>query len=75
MGKFEHFPNWSTRFIAFMQTKGLYKIVIGNEDIITRSDRIPENPSDDYRAARDAQQREQKIKVEEKEILCGATWH
>ena len=50
-----------------MQTKGLYKTLIGNEDTITRPDNLLENPSDVQQAALDTQQREYAIKVEEKE--------
>ena len=60
-----------------MQTKGLYKTLIGSEDIIIRPDNLPENPSDEQRAARDAQQKEYTIKVEQKKIttiLCGPIW-
>ena len=47
-----------------MQTKGLYKTLIGNKDITKRPDNLLENPFDEYRSARDAQQREYTIKVE-----------
>ena len=50
-----------------MQTKRLYKTLIGNEDKIRRPDNLPENPSDEQRLARDAQQRRYTIKAEEKE--------
>ena len=30
-GKGEEYPIWATRFVAYLQTKGLYKIVIGKE--------------------------------------------
>lgn len=32
-GKSEDFPAWSTRFLAYMQTKGLYKTAIGKDDV------------------------------------------
>ena len=31
-GKAQDFPIWSTRFVAMMQTKGLYKSLKGTEE-------------------------------------------
>ena len=31
-GKAQDFPNWSTRFVAIMQKKGLYKSLLGTEE-------------------------------------------
>ena len=62
-GDFEIFSTWNTRFMAFMQTTGLYKVLIGNGEIITRRNSHPENTSDEQQAARDAQQRDYTIKV------------
>ena len=31
-GKAQDFPIWSTRFVAMMQTKGLYKSLLGTEE-------------------------------------------
>ena len=70
----ENFPIWSIRFIAFMQTKGLYKTPIGHEDKIRRPDNLPENHSDEQRVTRDAQQKEYTIKVEEKENRNNIVW-
>ena len=52
-GKAEDFPTWSTRFIAFMQTKGLYKTLIGNENVVTRPVNLPNNPTKEPSATRD----------------------
>ena len=30
-GKAENYPAWSTKFTAYMQTKGLYKALLGKE--------------------------------------------
>ena len=73
-GKSEDFPTWSTRFIELMQTKGLHKTLIENEDIIRRPDNLPENFSEKQQASRDAQQREYAIKVEEKENRNNTEW-
>ena len=56
-GESEDFPTCSTRFIASMETKVFYKKLFGNEDIIRQPGNLPENPSNEQRAARDAQQR------------------
>ena len=66
LGKSEDFPIWFIVIIAFMQTKGLYKTLIGSEDIIRRPNNLPENPPDALRAARDSQRKEHTIKVEQK---------
>ena len=31
-GKLQEFPIWSTRFVAMMQKKGLYKSLLGTEE-------------------------------------------
>ena len=73
-GNSEDFPTWRTRFIALMQTKRLYKTLIGTQDTIKRPDNLPENPSDEKRAAGDARQREYAIKVEKKENRNNTVW-
>ena len=30
-GESENYPSWSTKFTAYMQTKGLYKALLGKE--------------------------------------------
>ena len=57
-----------------MQSDGLCKTLIVNEDIITRSYNLPINPPTQKRAARDAQQRKYTIKVEEKENPNNFVW-
>ena len=44
-----------------MQTKGLYKTVIGTEDAIRRPNNLPENPTDEDQAAHTAEQVEFRI--------------
>ena len=66
-GKTEKFAACCTGFIAFMQSKGLQKTLIGNEDKIRPLDNLPEDLSKKKRAARDAQQKEYTIECEEKE--------
>ena len=73
-GESEDSSTCSTRFIAVMPSKGLYKTLIGNEEIITRPDKLPENPSDEQRAARDAQQKEYTIKVDDNENSNKTVW-
>ena len=57
-----------------MQTEGIYKTLIVSEDIITPPDNLPENPSDEQLAARDAQQRQYTTKVEQKENRNNTVW-
>ena len=65
-GKSKDSPTWSTRFIAFMQTKSLYKTLIGEEDLIVRPRDLAENASEGQQAAHNAQQEQYRVKVEEK---------
>ena len=32
-GKSEEFPVWSTKFVVLMHTNGLFRTVIGNDDL------------------------------------------
>ena len=43
-GESEGFPTWSTRFIAFMRTKGLHKILIGNEKNVQKARQFSRKP-------------------------------
>ena len=62
-GTAEDYPAWSTKFTAFMQTKGLYKSLLGKEIIPDKITDLPEDSSEEQRA-----QREAKIQGRNKEI-------
>ena len=44
-GKSEDFPAWSTKFVALMHTKGLFRTVMGNDDLPEAEPTLPENPN------------------------------
>ena len=58
-GLVEDYPAWSTKFTALMQTKGLYKALLGNEVIPD-----PSAPIDETATA--AQRTEWEAKVKER---------
>ena len=60
------FPTWSTRFIAFMQTKSFYKTLIEEKDLIVRPRHLAENASEEQQAVNNAQQEQYRVKVENK---------
>ena len=53
-GLTEDYPIWSTRFLAFSQTKGLFDTLTGNERPPTPPTRLGNDPTDEARAAHDA---------------------
>ena len=63
----EDFPTCSTRFNAIIETKGLSKTVIRNEDRIIWPNNLPEHTSNEHRVAPDAQQTDYTIKIGMKE--------
>ena len=72
--KLEDFSNWSTRFVAFMQTKCLYKTLMGEEELMVRPRDLTENASEEQQAAHNAQQEQYRVKVEEKTIRNNTVW-
>ena len=46
-GKSEDFPAWSTKFVARMHTKGLFRTVMGNDDLSETEPTLPESPNAD----------------------------
>ena len=50
-GKSEDFPAWSTKFVALMHTKGLFRTVMGNDDLPEAEPTLPENPNADQMTA------------------------
>ena len=64
-GKAEDFPAWSTKFVALMQTKGLFKAVMGQDDAPDLVEPLADG-------ANPEQRREHETKVAEREkILKG----
>ena len=47
----EDFATWSTRFTAFMQTKGLLETLMGAEDLPNRPNVLGNEPTDGQKQA------------------------
>ena len=64
-GKAENYPAWSTKFTAYMQTKGLYKALLGKEIIPEEIAPLAEDASNEQKNAWDAKVRERNKQIEE----------
>ena len=80
-GKAQDFPIWNTRFVAMMQTKGLYKSVLGTEEQPNEPVPLANGASNDekknHKVLKDAYEKEV-ADIKEKwnnETLCGAIWY
>ena len=71
-GTAEDYPAWSTKFTAFMQTKGLYKSLLGKEVIPQEIPPLAEDASEQQRAERETkvQQRNKKLKISKSGIIA-----
>ena len=64
-GKAENYPAWSTKFTAYMQTKSLYKALLGKEIIPEEIAPLAEDASNEQKTAWDAKVRERNKQIEE----------
>ena len=64
-GKAENYPAWSTKFTAYMQTKGLCKALLGKEIIPEEIAPLAEDASNEQKTAWDAKVREGNKQIEE----------
>ncbi len=62
-GKAENYPAWSTKFTAYMQTKGLYKALLGKEIVPEEIAPLAEDASNEQKAEWEA-----KVQVRNKQI-------
>ena len=62
-GKFENFRAWSTKLVALMHTKGLFRKVMGSDDL-PEGPTLPESPNADQQAAYDTKMQEQAVERE-----------
>ena len=62
-GKAKNYPAWSTKFTAYMQTKGLYKALLGNEIVPEEIAPLAEDVSNEQKAKWEA-----KVQVRNKQI-------
>ena len=73
-GKAENYPAWSTKFTAYMQTKGLYKALLGKEIIPEEIAPLAEDASDEQKTAWDAKVRERNKQIEEIQERNNTVW-
>ena len=73
-GKFEDFPAWSTKFVALMHTKGLFRTVIGNDDLPEAEPTVPESPNADQQAAYDAKMQERAVLIQQRKNNRNTVW-
>ncbi len=62
-GKSENYPAWSTKFTVYMQTKGVYKVLLGKEIVPEEIAPLAENASNEQKAEWEA-----KVQVRNKQI-------
>ena len=73
-GKAENYPAWSTKFTAYMQTKGLYKALLGKEIIPEEIAPLAEDASNEQKTAWDAKVRERNKQIEEIKERNNTVW-
>ena len=64
-GAAEDYPAWSTKFIAFMQTKGLYKSLVAKEIIPQEIAPLGTDASEEQTAQRNAQVQQRNKEIED----------
>ena len=73
-GKAQDFPIWSTRFVATMQTKGLYKSQLGTEDQLEPAplaNRASNDEKKNHKVLKDAYEKEvADIKEKRNNVWC-----
>ena len=73
-GTAEDYPAWSTKFTAFMQTKGLCKSLLGKEIIPDEVADLPEDSSEEQGAQREAKIQERNKEVENIKERNNSVW-
>ncbi|CAB4002240.1 Retrovirus-related Pol poly from transposon TNT 1-94 [Paramuricea clavata] len=64
-GKAENYPAWSTKFTAYMQTKGLYKALLGKEVAPEEIAPLAGDASDEQKAEWEAKVQQRNKQIEE----------
>ena len=73
-GKAENYPAWSTKFTAYMQTKGLYKALLGKEIIPEEIAPLAEDASNEQKTAREAKVRQRNKEIEDINERNNTVW-
>ena len=64
-GKAENYPAWSTKFTAYMQTKGLYKALLGKEIEQEEIAPLAEDASNEQKTEQEAKIQQRNKQIEE----------
>ena len=75
-GKAEDFPAWSTKFVALMQTKGLFSAVMGQDDTPDKLEPLVDGTTAEQRSEHETKAAERKkimkgIKNRNNEVWCN----
>ena len=73
-GKSEDFPAWSTKFVALMHTKGLFRTVMGNDDLPEAEPTLPENPNADQMTAYNTKMQERAVLIQQRKDNRNTVW-
>ncbi len=73
-GLAEDYPAWSTKFMAFMQTKGLYKSLLGKEVLPPEIDPLAEGASAEAATEREAKVQQRNQQVQEISERNNSVW-
>ena len=73
-GKAENYPAWSTKFTAYMQTKGLYKALLGKEVVSEEIAPLAGDASDEQKAEWEAKVQQRNKQIEEIEERNNKVW-
>ena len=73
-GKSEEFPAWSTKFVALVHTKGLFRVVMDNDDLLEAEPTLTESPNADQQAAYDTKMQERAVLIQQKKDNRNTVW-
>ena len=73
-GKSEDFPAWSTKFVALMHIKGLFRTVMGNDDLPEAQPTLPQSPNADEQAAYDTKMQERAVLIQQRKNNRNTVW-
>ena len=62
----ENFPALSTKFVALMHTKALFRTVVGNDDLPEAEPTLPASPNADQQAAYVTKMQERAVLIQQR---------
>ena len=73
-GKAENYSAWSTKFTAYMQTKDLYKALLGKEIVPEEIAPLAGDASNEQKAEREAKAQQRNKQIEETNETNNTVW-